>query len=99
MAGSVRALIAACFFVPAVSLERRQMWLLRSSPLDLRALLWSKYWGGTVPLLVLGLLLTGLTNALLQVTPFMMLLSLATMAAPTLAICAMALAFRALYPQ
>src|SRR2546429_8957796 len=75
------------------------MWLLRSSPLDLRALLWSKYWVGTVPLLVLGLLLTGLTNALLQVTPFMMFLSLATMAALTLAIGAMALAFGALYPQ
>jgi len=45
------------------------MWLLRSSPLDLRALLWSKYWVGTVPLLILGLILTGLTNALLEVTP------------------------------
>ncbi len=99
LAGFVLASIAARFIFPAVSLEGRQMWLLRSSPLDLRALLWSKYWVGTVPLLVLGLLLTGLTNALLQVTPFMMLLSLATMAALTLAIGAMALAFGALYPQ
>ena len=99
LAGFVLASIAARFIFPAVSLEGRQMWLLRSSPLDLRALLWSKYWVGTVPLLVLGLLLTGLTNALLQVTPFMMFLSLATMAALTLAIGAMALAFGALYPQ
>ena len=41
------------------------MWLLRSSPLDLRALLWSKYWVGTIPLLVLALLITGVTNVLL----------------------------------
>ena len=75
------------------------MWLLRSSPLDLRALLWSKYWVGTIPLLVLALLLTGLTNVLLKVTPFMMVVSLVTICALTLAIAAMALGFGALYPQ
>src|SRR5207253_20465 len=64
-----------------------------------RALLWSKYWVGTLPLLILGMILTGLTNALLEVTPFMMILSLATMAGLTLAISAMALTFGTLYPQ
>src|SRR6267143_1030647 len=99
LSGFVLASIAARFIFPAVSLEGRQMWLLRSSPLDLRALLWSKYWVGTVPLHVLALLITGLTNALLEVTPFMMILSLATMAGLTLAISALALAFGTLYPQ
>jgi len=99
LAGFVLASIAARFIFPAVSLEGRQMWLLRSSPLDLRALLWSKYWVGTVPLLALGLLLTGMTNALLEVSTFMMIMSLATMAGLTLAIAAMALAFGTLYPQ
>src|SRR3989475_9219595 len=75
------------------------MWLLRSSPLDLRALLWSKYWVGTVPLLVLAMLLTGLTDVLLEVSSFMMILSLATIFALTLAIAAMALGFGALFPQ
>jgi len=99
LAGFVLASIAARFIFPAVSLEGRQMWLLRSSPLDLRALLWSKYWVGTLPLLVLGLILTGLTNALLEVSPFMMIMSLATMAGLTLAISALALTFGTLYPQ
>jgi ABC-2 type transport system permease protein len=99
LAGFVLASIAARFIFPAVSLEGRQMWLLRSSPLDLRALLWSKYWVGTLPLLLLGLILTGLTNTLLQVSPFMMILSLAAMAALTLAISALALTFGTLYPQ
>ncbi|HTR20949.1 MAG TPA: hypothetical protein VMH88_08860 [Gemmatimonadales bacterium] len=99
LAGFVLASIAARFIFPAVSLEGRQMWLLRSSPLDLRALLWSKYWVGTVPLLVLALLLTGLTNVLLKVSPFMMVMSLATIVALTLAIAALALGFGALYPQ
>jgi ABC-2 type transport system permease protein len=99
LAGFVLASIAARFIFPAVSLEGRQMWLLRSSPLDLRALLWSKYWVGTVPLLVLGLILTGLTNALLEVTTFMMIMGLATMTGLTLAIAALALTFGTLYPQ
>ncbi|HEX9610940.1 MAG TPA: hypothetical protein VF978_03560 [Gemmatimonadales bacterium] len=99
LSGFVLASIAARFIFPAVSLEGRQMWLLRSSPLDLRALLWSKYWVGTVPLLVLALLLTGLTNVLLQASPFMMAVSLSTIFALTLAIAALALGFGALYPQ
>jgi len=99
LAGFVLASIAARFIFPAVSLEGRQMWLLRSSPLDLRALLWSKYWVGTVPLVLLALILTGATNVLLQVSPFMMIMSLVAIVGITLAISAMALGFGALYPQ
>ena len=99
LAGFVLAAIAARFIFPAVSLEGRHMWLLRSSPLDLRALLWSKYWVGTIPLLVLALLLTGLTNVLLQVRPFMMVMELVTICGLTFAIAALALGFGALYPQ
>ena len=99
LAGFVLAAIAARFIFPAVSLEGRHMWLLRSSPLELHTLLWSKYWVGTVPLLVLALLLTGLTNVLLQVRPFMMVVSMLTICGLTFAIAALALGFGALYPQ
>jgi len=99
LAGFVLAAIAARFVFPAVSLEGRHMWLLRSSPLDLRALLWSKYWVGTIPLLALALLLTGLTNVLLQVQPFMMALCLVTIVGLTFAIAALALGFGAVFPQ
>jgi len=99
LSGFVLSAIAARFIFPAVSLEGRQMWLLRSSPLDLRTLLWSKYWVGTVPLLVLALLLTGVTNVLLRATPFMMTVSLTAILGLTLAIAAMALGLGAVYPQ
>jgi ABC-2 type transport system permease protein len=99
LAGFVLASIAARFIFPAVSLEGRQMWLLRSSPLDLRALLWSKYWTGTVPLLVLALIITVFTNVLLRATGFMMVVSVGTILLLTLAIGALALGFGALYPQ
>ena len=99
LAGFVLTSIAARFIFPAISLEGRQMWLLRSSPLDLKTLLWSKYWVGTVPLLVLAVILTGVTNFLLQASTFMMVLSLITITALTLAIGALALGFGTLYPQ
>jgi len=99
LAGFVLAAIAARFIFPAVSLEGRHMWLLRSSPLDLGALLWSKYWVGTIPLLGLALLLTGVTNMLLEVRPFMMVLGLVAIVCLTFAIAALALSFGALFPQ
>jgi ABC-2 type transport system permease protein len=99
LAGFVLASIAARFIFPAVSLEGRQMWLLRSSPLDLRALLWSKYWVGTIPLLVLALIITISTNLLLKTSSFMMATSIGTIVLLTLSISALALSFGALYPQ
>jgi len=99
LAGFVLASIAARFIFPSVSLEGRQMWLLRSSPLDLRALLWSKYWTGTIPLLALALIITVFTNVLLRATGFMMAVSVGTIVLLTLAIAALALGFGALYPQ
>jgi ABC-2 type transport system permease protein len=47
----------------------------------------------------MALAITILTNLLLKVTPFMMVVSVATIVLLTLAIAAMALGFGALYPQ
>lgn len=99
LAGFVLAAIAARFIFPAVSLEGRTLWLLRSAPLDLRLLLWSKYWVGVLPLLVLALALTFGTNVILRVGPFMMILSLATITLLTFGIASLALGFGALFPK
>jgi ABC-2 type transport system permease protein len=99
LAGFVLAAVAARFIFPGISLEGRQMWLLRSSPLDAGAMLWSKYWIGTVPLLVLALLITVFTNWLLHAGEFMMAIAVGTIVLYTLAASALALSFGALYPQ
>lgn len=99
LAGFVLAAVAARFIFPGISLEGRQMWLLRSSPLDPRSMLWSKYWIGTVPLLLLALIITMFTNWLLHASAFMMTVSLVTIVLYTLAASALALSFGALYPQ
>jgi ABC-2 type transport system permease protein len=62
-------------------------------------MLWSKYWFGTIPLLVLALSITLLTNSLLQVSPFMMAVSVGTILLYTLAVSALALSFGVFYPQ
>lgn len=99
LAGFVLAAVAARFIFPGISLEGRQMWLLRSSPLDAGSILWSKYWIGTVPLLLLALVITIFTNWLLDASEFMMAVAVGTIVLYTLAASALALSFGALYPQ
>jgi len=99
LGGFVLSAIAARFIFPSVSLEGRQLWLLRSSPLDLRAMLWSKYWVGTIPLLILALTIGVVTNRILQAPPFMMFMSIVTTVCYTLAVGAIALGMGVLYPQ
>ena len=99
LTGFVLASIAVRFIFPAVSLEGRQLWLLRSSPLDLRGLLWSKYWTGTAPLLILAVILMVLTSTSLKAPPAVMALSVGTIICLTLALGAIALGYGAVYPQ
>jgi ABC-2 type transport system permease protein len=99
LAGFVLASVAARFIFPSVSLEGRTLWLLRSSPMPVKDLLWAKFWVGTTPLLALALGIVGVTNALLQVSDFMFAVSVMTITFMTLALCGMALGFGTLFPQ
>ena len=99
LAGFVLSAIAARFLFPAISLEGRTLWLLKSSPMDLRSLLWSKYWVGVLPLLILALALTAGTNVILRVGTFMMVLSLVSITVMTFAIASLALGFGAMFPR
>lgn len=99
LAGFVLASIAARFIFPGISLEGRTLWLLRSSPLEMRQLLWSKFWVGTIPLLGLALILVFATDVLLEVSGFMMAVSVFTITMLTFAIAGLALGFGALFPQ
>ena len=99
LAAFVVAAIAARFVFPAMSVEGRMMWLLRSSPLDVRALFWSKYWVGTLPLLVVALPLIVVTNVVLEASPLILALTSGTMVAMTFALTALALGLGALYPN
>jgi len=99
LAGFVLASIAARFIFPGVSLEGRTMWLLRSSPLEMRELLWSKFWVGTIPLLAMALTLVVVTGILMHVTTFIMVVSIFTITLMTFGIAGLAVGFGTLYPR
>jgi ABC-2 type transport system permease protein len=99
LSGFVLASIAARFLFPAVSLEGRTWWLLRSSAMSMRDLLWAKFWTGTVPLLVLAVGIVTITNVLLQVSPFMFAVSVGTITLMTFAIAGLAIGFGTMYPR
>lgn len=99
LSGFVLASIAARFLFPAVSLEGRTWWLLRSSAMSMRDLLWAKFWTGTLPLLVLAVGIVTVTNILLEVSPFMFAVSVGTITLMTFAVAGLAIGFGTLYPR
>jgi ABC-2 type transport system permease protein len=99
LAGFVLASIAARFLFPGVSLEGRTLWLLRSSPISMRDLLWAKFWVGTLPLVLLAVTIVTVTNVLLNVTSFMFALSTGTIVFMTFALSGLAIGFGTYFPQ
>ncbi len=91
--------VAGRFAYPAVSAERNAFWLVKSSPGSIRGFLWTKFFIYYLPLLVLTELLILITNILLQVTPFMMILSSATVFLLVPGIVAMGIGLGAAYPD
>ncbi len=99
LAAFVLSAVSARFVFPAVSLEGEAFWIVRSSPLSIRTFLWIKFFVYFIPLLLLSELLIVLTNILLSVTPFMMILSMLTVFFMVPGIVAMGIGLGAIYPD
>ncbi|MBW2064086.1 MAG: hypothetical protein JRJ03_04040 [Deltaproteobacteria bacterium] len=99
LAGFVLSAVAVRFIFPAVSSEGKAFWLICSSPVSLKRFLWGKFLLYIFPMLILGEVLIILTNYLLKVTTFMMLLSSITIFLAVFGIVALGIGFGALYPR
>ena len=99
LAGFVLTAVTARFAFPAVSSEGQAFWIIRSSPASLRSYLWIKFLIYLLPLFILAEILIVATNLLLHVTPWMMALSVVTIAFLTPAILAMGIGLGAAYPD
>nr|HID58903.1 hypothetical protein [Desulfobacterales bacterium] len=99
LAGFVLAAVSVRFVFPAVSMEGRAYWIIKSSPVKTQTFLWAKFWTYIVPLLTLAEVLIISTNKLLKVTPFMMYLSTATIFLMVFGITAMGVGMGAMYPN
>ncbi len=99
LASFVLAAIAARFVYPAVSIEGKAFWIVQAAPMPVGTFLWIKFFVYFVPLLILAELLIVVTNILLDVTPFMMALSTATIFCIVPGIVAMGVGVGAIYPD
>lgn len=99
LAAFVLTAITARFAFPSVSIEGSSFWIVRSSPIKIRTLLWIKFFIYLVPLLILSEILIVATNLLLNVTPFMMVLSVITLFLMTPGIISLGIGLGAAYPD
>jgi ABC-2 type transport system permease protein len=99
LATFVLTAVSARFAFPAVSCERESFWLVKSAPITLRSFLWIKFFIYFFPLLALTETLIIATNILLNVTPFMMVLSIVNVFFMVPGIVSMGIGFGAAYPD
>lgn len=99
LAGFTVSAVAARFVFPAVSLEGRAFWLVRSSPLGLKGFLWSKFWISFFPLLILGEALIVLTNLFLGVHPVLAWTGAGFILMVTLGVVGLGVGVGAIYPR
>jgi ABC-2 type transport system permease protein len=99
MAGFVMATVAVRFVFPGVSSEGAAFWIIRTSPVRLRDFLWSKFWTGLLPLLVLAETLTILGNRFLGVDPFLQAVTAVAVIFISFALVGLATALGARYPR
>ena len=99
MAGLVMATVAVRFVFPAVSVEGLSFWIIRTSPIPMRDFLWSKFWTGLVPVLVLTELVTVAANEFLGVDPWLKGLAAVTVLLMSFALVGLATGMGARYPR
>jgi ABC-2 type transport system permease protein len=99
MAGFVMATITVRFVFPAVSAEGEAFWIIRTAPISLSDFLWSKFWTGLVPVLVLTEALTIIANELLGIDPFVKILGATAVVLMSVALVGLATGLGARYPR
>jgi ABC-2 type transport system permease protein len=99
MAGFVMATVTVRFVFPAVSAEGAAFWIIRSAPISLRDFLWSKFWIGLLPVLVLTECLVVAGNYFLGTDPFLKRLTAGAVAVMAFALVGLAAGLGARYPR
>ena len=99
LAGFALAAVAVRFSFPAVSLEGKSFWIIRSSALDLKVFVKTQFWINFFFLFFLAEILTLYSNHLLRATPFMTVLSAATTGLMTFGITSLGIGLGSCFPR
>ena len=99
LAGFVVGALAVRFVFPAVSLEGRAFWVLRTAPLPMRTFLRAKLLGALGPLLAFSVGLALVTGWVIDADWRLLLLSVATLTMVTVGIAGLGTGLGAIYPR
>jgi ABC-2 type transport system permease protein len=99
LAAFVLSAVAVRFVFPAVSAEGPAFWIVRKAPTPMRAFLWSKFWTGLVPVLVMAETLTILSNRFLGVSSALQWVDAVAIFFMTFALVGLAAGMGARYPR
>jgi len=99
LAAFVLTAIGARFVFPSISHEGMAFWIIQSSPVSIRTYLWIKWLCYFLPLFLLSEILIIMTNFLLHVNMFMMVLSVLTIACIVPGVVALGIGLGAAYPD
>ncbi|MEW6418878.1 MAG: hypothetical protein AB1480_12275 [Nitrospirota bacterium] len=99
MAGLVLSAVSARFLYSAVSLEGMSFWIIRTSPVSVEKILWSKFLYGFIPVTVILLTVVFITNMAMGADSLLMLLSGITIFILCISISGLGIGMGAIYPK
>ena len=99
MAGFVMATVCARFVFPGVSAEGNAFWIIRTSPISFSDFLWSKFWIGLLPVMLLTEGLVIAANEFLGVDPFLKVVAAVWIVFLCFALVGLATGLGARYPR
>jgi ABC-2 type transport system permease protein len=99
LASFVMAAVAVRFVFPSVSAEGAAFWIIRTAPISMRRFLWSKFWTGLLPIMVLSEGLTIVANEFLGSEPFLKVVAAFGVIFISLALVGLATGMGARYPR
>jgi ABC-2 type transport system permease protein len=99
LAGLVMSTVCARFVFPGVSAEGAAFWIIRTAPIALRSFLWSKFWIGLLPVVLLIEGLTVTANHFLGIDPFLRVVAAAAVIFMSLGMVGLATGLGARYPR
>jgi ABC-2 type transport system permease protein len=99
LAGFVLSAISVRFVLPAISLEGKAFWIIRTAPVSLKHFVWGKFRFYAIPLFIVCEILIVLSNLLLNTPTFIMIFSVVIMGMLSVAITALAIGVGAIYPN
>jgi ABC-2 type transport system permease protein len=99
LSGLVLAAVAARFIYASVSLEGQAFWIIRTSPIDTKRFMWSKFLYGCIPVTLLMEVLVFLTNLAIGVNRVLMAASLVTVLILSVSISGLGTGFGSIYPK